>query len=85
MFRAHSAHHQEVNDANCTYAASGIFTLVHATVLCYIDVVWCQLFNPARFVIPDGRILFVQFYFDLSTWICLTRGWYALHRSHRTM
>jgi len=24
MFRAHSAHHQEVNDVNCTYAASGI-------------------------------------------------------------
>jgi len=24
MFRAPSAHHQEVNDANCTYAASGI-------------------------------------------------------------
>jgi len=21
MFRAHSAHHQEVHDANCTYAA----------------------------------------------------------------
>jgi hypothetical protein len=19
------------------------------------------------------------------TWICLTRGWYALHRSHRTL
>jgi len=27
MFRAHSAHHQEVNDANCTYAASAIVTL----------------------------------------------------------
>ena len=27
MFRAHSAHHQEVNDANCTYAASGNVTL----------------------------------------------------------
>ena len=24
MFRAQSAHRQEVNDANCTYAASGI-------------------------------------------------------------
>ena len=24
MFRAQSAHHQEVNDANCTYAASGM-------------------------------------------------------------
>ena len=27
MFRAQSAHHQEINDANCTYAASGIVTL----------------------------------------------------------
>jgi len=27
MFGAQSAHHQEVNDANCTYAASGIVTL----------------------------------------------------------
>jgi len=27
MFRAHSAHHQEVHDANCKYAASGIVTL----------------------------------------------------------
>jgi len=27
MFRAHSAHHQEVNDLNCTHAASGIVTL----------------------------------------------------------
>jgi len=27
MFRAQSAHHQEVNDANCTYAASRIVTL----------------------------------------------------------
>ena len=27
MYRAQSAHHQEVNDANCTYAASGIVTL----------------------------------------------------------
>jgi len=27
MFRAQSAHHQEVNDANCTHAASGIVTV----------------------------------------------------------
>jgi len=27
MFRAQSAHHQEVNDANSSYAASGIVTL----------------------------------------------------------
>jgi len=27
MFRAQSAHHKEVNDANCTYATSGIITL----------------------------------------------------------
>jgi hypothetical protein len=35
MFRAQSAHHQEVNDANCTYAASGIVTL-------------CKLYYAAR-------------------------------------
>jgi hypothetical protein len=28
MFRAHSAHHQDVNDAKCTYAASGIVGIV---------------------------------------------------------
>jgi hypothetical protein len=27
MFRGQSSHHQEVNDVNCTYAASGIVTL----------------------------------------------------------
>ena len=27
MFRVQSAHYQEVNGANCTYAASGIVTL----------------------------------------------------------
>jgi hypothetical protein len=27
MFKAQSAHHQEVNDANCTNAVSGIVTL----------------------------------------------------------
>jgi len=27
MFREQSADHQEVNDANCTYAATGIVTL----------------------------------------------------------
>jgi hypothetical protein len=27
MFRAHSAHHHEIHDVNCTYAASGIVTL----------------------------------------------------------
>ena len=27
IFRAQSAHHQEVNDADCTYAPSGIVTL----------------------------------------------------------
>jgi hypothetical protein len=30
MFRAQSAHHQEVNDANCTYAASGRTSLAVA-------------------------------------------------------
>jgi len=32
MFRAQYAHHQEVNDANCTYAASG------CTRICVFDV-----------------------------------------------
>jgi hypothetical protein len=27
MFRAHSAHHQEVNDVHCTHAASNIVTV----------------------------------------------------------
>jgi hypothetical protein len=36
MFRAQSAHHQEVNDANCTYAASGIVTL-QVTVLSLVE------------------------------------------------
>jgi hypothetical protein len=51
MFRAQYAYHQEVNDANCTYAASGIVTL-------------CK-WPSAGFVVPDGRFVFVQFYFNL--------------------
>jgi hypothetical protein len=27
MYRAQPAHHQEINDANCTYAASGILMM----------------------------------------------------------
>jgi hypothetical protein len=46
MFRAQSAHHQEVNDANCTYAACGIVTLckrlscatAKEKVLCVVDL-----------------------------------------------
>jgi hypothetical protein len=26
-----------------------------------------------------------KIHFILLTWICLTRGWYALHRPHRTL
>jgi len=32
MFRAHSAHDQEVNDVNCTYAASGIVKYRQMTI-----------------------------------------------------
>ena len=49
MFRASSAHLQGVNDVNCTCMQPLVFS-------------FC---NPACFVEPDGRILFVQFYFDL--------------------
>jgi hypothetical protein len=43
MFQAQSAHHQEVNDANCTYAASGIVTL-------------CKWLSFATAVAKDGRL-----------------------------
>jgi len=37
MFRARSAHHQEVNDADCTYAASGIVSLCKCPSLAESD------------------------------------------------
>jgi len=44
MFRAQSAHNQEVNDANFTYAASGIVTLSKwpscATAKAGLQFVW---------------------------------------------
>jgi hypothetical protein len=40
MFREQSAHHQEVNDANCTYAASGIVTLCKWLSCVYICSLW---------------------------------------------
>jgi len=46
MFRAQSAHHQEANDANCTYAASGIVTLCKwpscATAKEGLVMLWCM-------------------------------------------
>ena len=41
MFGAQSAHHKEVNDANCTYAASGI-------VICTICVVDLLMMSGLR-------------------------------------
>ena len=64
MFWVQSTHHQEVNDANYTYAASGIVTLCK-WLSCTTAKEGLWLFNPAGFVVPDGRIVFVQFYFDL--------------------
>jgi len=67
MFRAHSAHHQEVHDANCTYAASGIVTpckwlscatteRLHKTVTCRE---WryqrLHMYNLRRGPPDDGR------------------------------
>jgi hypothetical protein len=47
MFRAHSVHQQEVNDVNCTYAASGIVTLCKwlscATAKEGLLLYWCSL------------------------------------------
>jgi len=57
VFRAQSAHYQEVNDANCTYAASGIVTLCKwpscatakesqsafvARFICFVLLVWAR-------------------------------------------
>jgi hypothetical protein len=42
---------------NCIYAASGIVTLCWYML---VLVVW-----SCRFIIPDGRNVFIQFYFDL--------------------
>ena len=44
MFRAQSAHHQEFNDANCTYAASGIVTLCK----CNGGVEWSECERSGR-------------------------------------
>jgi hypothetical protein len=35
-----------------------------ATIYSYIDVSWCQLFNPTGFVKPDGCIIFIHFHSD---------------------
>jgi len=53
MFRAQSAHNQEVNDANCTYAASGIVTL------CSPSLAVAQDGHLQRVTIPEAA--YVQF------------------------
>jgi len=53
MFRASSAHPQEVNVVNYTCMQPLVFSLSAGGL------------NPACFVEPDGRIGFVQFYFGL--------------------
>jgi len=65
MFRASSAHLQEVNDVNCTCMQPLVFSFSAGGRLVHLlrgD--WSNI-NPACFVEPDGRIVFVQFYFDL--------------------
>ena len=54
MFRASSAHLQEVNNVNCKCMQPLVFSFSAG-----------GRFDPACFVEPDGRIVFVQFYFDL--------------------
>jgi len=48
MFRGQSAHHQEANDANFTYTASGIVTLWRYQKL--------HMYNLRRWPPDDGRI-----------------------------
>ena len=72
---------------NCIDAASGIALSVSGrplhglresslapwdvTIYSYIDVSWCYLFNPTSFIIPDGCIFLIQFYFDVFLLIYL--------------
>ena len=57
MFRAQSAYHQEVNDANCTYVASGIVTVWKWPVTCRE---WryqrLHMYNLRRWPPDDERI-----------------------------
>ena len=61
MFRAHSAHHQEVNDVNCTYADSGIVAvckwLSYATAKSFFAVAHDG--HLQRVTIPEAA--YVQF------------------------
>ena len=58
MLRAQSAPQQEVNDANCTYAASGIWHSLQVTVLCNRLAV-AQDSHLQRVKIPEAA--YVQF------------------------
>ena len=57
MFRAQSAHHQEVNDANFTYAASGIVTLCKWPSCATAKE---GLLSPALAVAQDGHLQRVE-------------------------
>jgi hypothetical protein len=72
MFRAQSANHQEVNNANCTYAASGIVTLckwLSCTTACLVQSLAVAQDNLlSRVTIPEAAS--VKF-------VSLTSWWWA--------
>jgi hypothetical protein len=41
-------------------------------VYSYVDIGWYYLFDPAGFIIPDNRIVFISFYFDLFVLVYLS-------------
>ena len=61
MFRAQSAHPQDVNDANCTYAASGIVTLCKCTrnlcikLVIIKKMIVCLLLSVLVYKTDDGQ------------------------------
>jgi len=63
MLRASSAHPQEVNVVNYTCMQPLVFSFSAGGRL--VHLLRGDCLNPACFVEPDGRIGFVQFYFDL--------------------
>jgi len=54
---------------NCIYAISGIVTLCRWLSCVPVKK---ELFDPAGFIIPDGNIVFIQFYFDLFVLVYLS-------------
>jgi hypothetical protein len=60
MFRAHSAHHQAVNDINCMYAPSGLDSLATAKEgLLSPSLAVAQNSHLQRVTIPEAA--YVQF------------------------